>query len=89
MDAEINAVLSQLNHEQILVKLQNAGIAYASVNDLAALSGHPQLRRTTVEFPGGQVDLVAPPAREPGVVTQLGAVPSPGEQSESIRNEFA
>ena len=62
MDAEIDAVFSALDRERIIDRLREGAIAYASLNDLAALSMHPQLRRSTVHCPSGTVDLVAPPA---------------------------
>lgn len=89
MDAEISGVFSTLPRGEIQERLQTAGIAFASVNDLQALSRHPQLRRSTVQCPSGTVDLVSPPAIDLGRKTELRPVPALGQQGEAIRQEFS
>ncbi len=51
------AALDATTAEQALIK---ADIAFAKVNDMAGLSGHPHLRRITVETPAGPVSYPAP-----------------------------
>ncbi|MBT4521030.1 MAG: CoA transferase, partial [Halieaceae bacterium] len=58
------------------------------VNSIADLSRHQQLRRTPVDTASGSVDLVAPPVVVAGAELKLGAVPSLGQHSDSIRREF-
>ncbi len=41
-------------------RLSEADLAFASVNDMAALAVHPQLRRITVDTPNGPVSYPAP-----------------------------
>lgn len=86
MDGEIMAVFSGLSRDELVVRLNDAGIAYATVNDLDGLSRHPQLRRCSVQAPHGPVRLVAPPGHNE---IDLRPVPALGEHSESIRAEFA
>ena len=69
--------------------LNNAQIAFGAVNSPADLSAHPQLRRVTVETPGGPIDLVAPPVEERGVAPDLGPVPALDAQGAALRAEFA
>lgn len=89
MESEISSVFSTLTREQIQERLHEAGIAFASVNNLAALSQHPQLRRSTTQCPSGTVNLVSPPAIDLASKTELRAVPALGEQSDAIRQEFS
>ena len=69
-------------------KLRSARIAYGAVNDLAALSVHPHLRRMTVESETGDVEVPAHPnaAASPPRSPRL---PRIGEHSERIRHEFS
>ena len=55
-----------------------ADTAFAEVNDLAALSKHPHLRRMTVQTPNGPVTYPAPAALFDGSSRPAGAVPAIG-----------
>ncbi|MDH3480888.1 MAG: CoA transferase [Gammaproteobacteria bacterium] len=88
MNAEITAVFSASSTSEIRGRLLDAGIAFASLNDLRALSEHPQLRRFDVATPSGTARLVAPPAQEDGVSFSTGPVPSLDEHGAAIRAEF-
>ncbi|WP_108610679.1 CaiB/BaiF CoA-transferase family protein [Aminobacter sp. MSH1] len=59
--------------------LTRADIAFASVNDMAALSDHPHLRRITVDTPAGPVSLPAPAPIFVGAQRSYGRVPGLGE----------
>jgi alkylation response protein AidB-like acyl-CoA dehydrogenase len=61
-----------------------ADIAFAHVNDLAALSRHPHLRRITIETPGGDVSYPAPAPIFIGAPRQYGPAPAIGEHSSAI-----
>jgi crotonobetainyl-CoA:carnitine CoA-transferase CaiB-like acyl-CoA transferase len=90
LDSVINSVFSSYKHADMLSVLEGAGIAFGSVNEVADLSKHPQLRRISVPTPTGPVDMPAPPQQLPGKgEKQLGAVPALGEHSDRIREEFA
>ena len=69
-------------------KLAAADIAFARVNDTAALAAHPQLRRIEVATAVGAVSYPAPAARRDGAPRRYGAVPALGEHSNAIRAEF-
>lgn len=77
--------------EQVLT----AGIAFGSVNSVAGLWQHPQLRQRPVHLPNGQsVDIIhwpvlstlAPPAAEQP--REANYVARAGEHNESLRREF-
>ncbi len=61
--------------------LEGAGIGLASLNDMAGLSGHPHLRRITVDTPNGPVSIPAPGAVFGGVQRSYGAVPGLGARA--------
>jgi itaconate CoA-transferase len=78
-DAIVSASFAKADEATLRERLGNADIAFATVNDMAALSVHPQLRRITVETPAGPVALPAPAAvfvdapRDYGPAPALGA----------------
>ena len=88
MNVEINAIFSTLDRSDLIGRLQEASIAYGSVNSVEDLAAHPQLRMSPVETPSGEAKLVASPVRTTEGVSNYGSVPALGEHSESIRREF-
>ena len=78
-----------LPRAQVVEKLKAAKIAFASVNSVADLVGHPALRLVPVETPEGAVEIVAPAAIVDGMTPGLKPVPAIGQHSEAIRQEFA
>ena len=73
------------NREALTARLDQADIANATLNDLAALADHPQLkareRWTTVETPSGSVPALLPPHNLGGVDCRMGRVPALGEHT--------
>jgi crotonobetainyl-CoA:carnitine CoA-transferase CaiB-like acyl-CoA transferase len=88
-DAIIVKVFKFTDRDELIRRLREAQIAYGEVNDVAGLSHHPALRRVSIESPSGAVDIVAPPARHDRQVRHLGPVPSAGEHTDAIKQEFA
>jgi crotonobetainyl-CoA:carnitine CoA-transferase CaiB-like acyl-CoA transferase len=89
VDELINGIFSQLDQVDAVERLSQAGIAYGRLNDIAGLSRHPQLRRTTVNTPGGKAEVVAVAAMRSDEAEVLREVPAIGEHSKMIRNEFS
>jgi len=89
VDQLINGVFSQLDQDAAVGRLNQAGIAYGRLNDMAGLSTHPQLRRVKVETPGGDASVVAVAAIRSDQAETPRKVPSVGEHSEAIRDEFS
>jgi len=88
VDAHVGAIFAALSRDEAAAKLRAANTAYGFVNDVAAFSRHPALRRQTVATPNGPVAIAAPPVlRE--TMRELGSVPEIGEHSAAIRAEFA
>jgi len=79
---------ARLSRTQAAEKLRAANTAFGLVNDVAAFSHHPALRRAVVETRNGAVSLAAPPVLFSDGARQLGPVPALGEHSAAIRAEF-
>jgi itaconate CoA-transferase len=88
VDAYIGAAFARLTREQAAAKLRMANTAYGFVNDVAAFSHHPALRRASVGTPNGPVSIAAPPVLWNDGPRDLGPVPAIGEHSAAIRAEF-
>jgi crotonobetainyl-CoA:carnitine CoA-transferase CaiB-like acyl-CoA transferase len=78
-DALVAKAFSALNRDALIQALNQADIAFAEVNDMAALSRHPHLRRIALETPGGTVRVPAPGATIRGETRTYGRVPGLGE----------
>jgi crotonobetainyl-CoA:carnitine CoA-transferase CaiB-like acyl-CoA transferase len=88
LDRQINAVFSRMSRSAMVERLLDARIAFGSVNSVADLSQHQQLRRCEVATPSGAVSLVAPPVITSAGNPALRPVPALGEQGDAIRREF-
>ena len=77
-DALVARVFAELGEDEAVARLSEADVAFASVNDMAALSGHPHLRRIRVETPAGPVAFPAPAAIVQGEERAYGPVPGLG-----------
>ena len=81
----IEQVFAPLSAEQVVARLDAAGIANARVNSLADVWAHPQLaarqRWTTVDTAAGPVPALLPPGC---TEARMDAVPSVGQHSEAI-----
>ena len=88
VDDHVGAMFGKLTRDQAASKLRAANTAYGFVNDVAAFSRHPALRRRMVDTPNGPVSIAAPPVLG-DTPRDLGPVPGIGEHSTEIRAEFA
>jgi formyl-CoA transferase len=87
-DAKVAAVSRTLDAETLAQRLADADIAFARVNDVAALARHPHLRRITVATPSGSAFYPAPAEQRASASRYYGPVPALGEHTEKIRAEF-
>ncbi|MEA2727657.1 MAG: hypothetical protein QOF70_2132 [Acetobacteraceae bacterium] len=89
VDDRVGQTFAALTRDEAAAKLRASNTAYGFVNDLAALSHHPALRRTPVALPGGGVaQIVAPAVIRVGEPLDLGAVPAIGHDTAAIQAEF-
>ena len=88
----IDEAFGQLTSEQVIVRLDQAQIANARVNQMADLWAHPQLharnRFRTVGSPAGPISALLPPAVQSSFEYRMDAVPAVGEHSDAILREL-
>lgn len=81
-----------LGSDELGQRLAQAGIAWARLNDMAAVWSHPQLKAlgsfTTIETPEGPIPALRPPARNNQFETIPGPVPALGEHTKAILREL-
>jgi crotonobetainyl-CoA:carnitine CoA-transferase CaiB-like acyl-CoA transferase len=78
--------------EELVRRLDEAGIANGRINDVHEVWKHPQLaargRWTRVAIAGGEIPALLPPGRRDVDDVQLGPVPALGEHSRAILREL-
>lgn len=87
IDEIVRKSFASLGIKQLEDRLCSARIAFGHVNDVAALSDHPHLRRVNVQNERGTVALPAPPVRTDWETIR--PVPALDQQGLAIRTEFA
>ena len=87
LDGLIQRYFGSLQRSAIVELLLNAQIAFGSVNGVAELSAHPQLRRVALGGEYGAVSVPAHPVRASNWPV-YGDIPALGQHSENIRIEF-
>jgi formyl-CoA transferase len=87
-DGEVAAIFARLTAEVIIARLGQADIAFAQVNDMAALSRHPHLRRISLETSAGEILLPAPGNILHGEMQNYGKVPALGEHTDAVLAEI-
>jgi itaconate CoA-transferase len=90
--ALIDKVFSTLTTEQLIAKLDAAGIANAHINSPEEVWNHVQLkarhRWRDMGSPKGKLPALLPPATHDDFEARMGAVPEVGEHTESILLEL-
>lgn len=91
LDAIVAKFFASRNRAELEALLREGAIAFGAVNSVKQFSAHPQLRRAPVTLENGEEALlVASPIRHSFDPPEMrfGKVPSLGEHSEMIRQEF-
>ncbi|TWP34944.1 CaiB/BaiF CoA transferase family protein [Leekyejoonella antrihumi] len=93
LTAAIERGFADRSVEQVVQRLEEAGIANAQLRDVQEFAEHPQLaardRWRQVQTPAGQIRALVPPATVAGQEPVMGPVPALGEHTESILAELA
>ena len=89
LDSLIAEKFKLVTRENAVKKLTEIGIACGRLSDMDDLVAHPQARLITVEGEHGPIEMLAPGARIVGETPHYGAVPSIGEHTDAIRQEFS
>jgi itaconate CoA-transferase len=88
LDALLIERLSSMTAEQLIVRLESAGLPWARLNDMRGVLAHPQLaarnRWQSVDTPVGPFTMLRPPLDISGIDVAMGAVPSVGEHTQQI-----
>lgn len=92
MDAVIHSVISQLDFDEVVARLEHAGIAYARMNSVEDLWEHPQLharqRWADVSTEMGSIQALMPPVSFADLTARMGPVPQLGQHTDSILEEL-
>lgn len=80
-DRMVAEAFARIDRAALIAKLTDGDIAFAELNDMAALSRHPHLRRMTVKTAAGPIDIPAPAPIIAGEARSYGAVPTLGEHN--------
>ncbi|WP_269581149.1 CaiB/BaiF CoA transferase family protein [Roseibium sp. Sym1] len=75
-DGAVAEAFARYDAETAIARLTRAGIALATVNDMAGLSVHPHLRRITVDSPCGPISFPAPAAIFKDAPRSYGPIPA-------------
>jgi crotonobetainyl-CoA:carnitine CoA-transferase CaiB-like acyl-CoA transferase len=85
----IEAVVAQLDGDEMLRRLDAAHIAYGEMREPGELTDHPQLtarkRWRTVDTPDGEIQALLPPITVKGRELRMDPVPALGEHTEAVR----
>ncbi|MGD9701296.1 MAG: CaiB/BaiF CoA transferase family protein [Acidimicrobiia bacterium] len=88
----IERVFASMTAEQVIERLDGAGIANARQNEIADLIAHPQLsqrdRWREVDTPNGPIAALRPPAIMHGLGERFDAIPGVGEHTDAILAEL-
>ncbi|KAH7150315.1 CoA-transferase family III domain-containing protein [Dactylonectria estremocensis] len=83
---------ASLEAEEVLTRLDKAGIANANVNDMQGVWDHQQLRArgrwTEIDTPAGKVPALLPPGAKDVNDVKMGAVPALGQHNKEIFEEL-
>jgi crotonobetainyl-CoA:carnitine CoA-transferase CaiB-like acyl-CoA transferase len=89
--AIIVSAFSALGTAQVVERLERAGIANATMNDMAGLWAHPQLqarqRWRTVGSPAGDIPALLPPGRSNRWEARMDPIPAIGEHTGALLRE--
>jgi crotonobetainyl-CoA:carnitine CoA-transferase CaiB-like acyl-CoA transferase len=88
LDAEIDAVFTRIERDALIERLEAAAIAYGRLTEIVDLEHHPQNRFVEIGTPNGSAMLLEMPGGAPGRRAAFGPVPSLGEHTAAVRDEF-
>jgi itaconate CoA-transferase len=88
----IVAAFAAMSADELVQRLEDAGIASARVNTLAEVWAHPQLlargRWVEIDTPVGPVPAALPPGAADAAAVRMGPVPALGEHGEALLREL-
>ncbi|CAN5560631.1 CaiB/BaiF CoA-transferase family protein [soil metagenome] len=92
LEAEIAEVFGDLSSEEVIRRLESAGIANAHMRSVQEFVDHPQLearsRWREVGSPAGPIQALIPPVTMEGVEPRMDPIPEVGEQTAKILGDL-
>lgn len=88
LDALVSQRFAASPREVIIEKLTRANIAFGRLSNLDDLAAHPQNRYRDIDTPGGAVRALGRGAEKPGQETPRLRVPTIGEHTQQLRDEY-
>ena len=92
LHSTIDTVFAELQHEEVVSRLESGRIAHARLNTVEQFAAHPQLsardRWTEVGSPVGPIKALRPPWTIEGVEPRMDAIPSIGQQTDALLDEL-
>jgi len=92
LEAHITGSFASITAEQVIARLERAGIAHATMRTVNEMIDHPQFRARhrwrTVPSPVGPLPALLPPVTSDGYEPTMGEIPALGSHSEALRREF-
>jgi len=89
---EIEQTFGHLEAEEVIEKLEEAGVANARLRSIREFLDHPQLRARDrwreVDSPAGPIHALLPPAAMSGTEAVMAPIPEVGEHNASILSEL-
>ncbi|PBB30528.1 CaiB/BaiF CoA-transferase family protein [Mesorhizobium sp. WSM3868] len=87
LDIIIEQRFAELSCAEAMQEFEAAGLAYGRLNEVAAVSDHPHVRRVHVGTPEGVIEAIAPAAIMNSQQPSLGPVPALGAHTAAVRHE--
>jgi itaconate CoA-transferase len=88
LDALLVERLSAMSADQLIDRLERAGLPWARLNDMLGVLAHPQLaareRWASVDTPVGPFTMLRPPLDISSIDVDMGTVPSIGQHTQEI-----
>src|SRR5690606_5867891 len=88
----IVTAFASLSRDEVIARLETAGIANASVNTMHDVWGHPQLaareRWRTIDSSAGPLLALIPPATNSSFTARMDKIPALGEHTASLLAEL-
>lgn len=88
-DRAVQEAVGKLDGDAVVARLDRANIAFGRLSEVADIGDHPQTRYSTVQTPGGDIEIFSRAARFSDGERPLGSVPEIGSHDDAIRAEFS
>jgi crotonobetainyl-CoA:carnitine CoA-transferase CaiB-like acyl-CoA transferase len=85
----IDGIFASTSEKELMKRLNSAGIAFGKINDVAALSKHPQARFRRVKIQKDQISMLGRGAQKEITKEKILQIPKLNEHGEKLREEFS